>query len=268
MSSVKEKLIDVWSYGGGTQSVAIAALIIQGKLPKPDFAAIADTSFERGTTWDYLEKVTAPALRSVGLEIHRLPREKLVSKWSDQGPLGLFTSNETVLVPAFTSQVSTGVGKLPNYCTKGWKVEAVDRWLSQEHGIKPSKRRKWLGFSFDEPKRWIKHLDKADVFMPLVEMRLRRWESIRIVENMGWPTPPRSACYLCPNQKDDEWLDLKINHPEEFQKAVEAEREIRKIDPHAWFHVDCVPLDSIDFDKKKTTQSDIFTYCNSGECFT
>lgn len=29
----------VWMCGGGTQSVAIAALIVQGKLPKPDFGS-------------------------------------------------------------------------------------------------------------------------------------------------------------------------------------------------------------------------------------
>lgn len=58
---------NVWSYGGGTQSVAIAALIIQGRLPKPDYAVIADTGMEKQSTWDYMDNVTNPALKSIGL---------------------------------------------------------------------------------------------------------------------------------------------------------------------------------------------------------
>ncbi len=34
------------SYGGGKQTVAIVTLILEGKLPKPDFMVIADTGRE------------------------------------------------------------------------------------------------------------------------------------------------------------------------------------------------------------------------------
>ena len=37
-------MTDVWSFGGGTQSVAIAVLIAQGRLPKPERTIFADTS--------------------------------------------------------------------------------------------------------------------------------------------------------------------------------------------------------------------------------
>jgi hypothetical protein len=36
----------LWSSGGGTQSTAIAVLILQGRLPKPDLAVIVDTERE------------------------------------------------------------------------------------------------------------------------------------------------------------------------------------------------------------------------------
>lgn len=52
----------IWNSGGGTQSAAIAALIVTGKLPKPDLAVIADTGRERSSTWDYLDRHIAPAL--------------------------------------------------------------------------------------------------------------------------------------------------------------------------------------------------------------
>ena len=47
----------VWSYGGGTQTAAIAVLILQGRLPKPDIAVMADTGREIASTWDYLRNL-------------------------------------------------------------------------------------------------------------------------------------------------------------------------------------------------------------------
>ena len=35
-------MISVWSFGGGVQSCAIAALIVSGKVAPPDVAVIAD----------------------------------------------------------------------------------------------------------------------------------------------------------------------------------------------------------------------------------
>jgi hypothetical protein len=58
----------VWSYGGGTQTAAIAVLILQGKLPKPDIAVMADTGREIQSTWDYLYTVVQPALDSIGVD--------------------------------------------------------------------------------------------------------------------------------------------------------------------------------------------------------
>ncbi len=60
---------EIFSSGGGTQSAAITALIVQGRLPKPDFVCIVDTERERSTTWQYLDAVIRPALASVGIEV-------------------------------------------------------------------------------------------------------------------------------------------------------------------------------------------------------
>lgn len=250
----------VWSCGGGTQSVAIGALIVQGRIRKPDIAVIADTGMEKQSTWDYLDFTLRPALASVGVEIHRVKRSEWAAPWAKE----LFASSGQALVPVFTTE-SGRVGKLPAYCSSGWKKEVVDRWLSNAHGITASKRVKWLGFSFDESRRWVKHHGKDDVWLPLVDgVRMKRHECVRLVESMGWPTPPRSNCWMCPNQSDDEWREVKCNRPEEFQRAVEVEREIRKQDPHAWLHKQCVPLDKVDFSKP---QMEFARACDSGECF-
>jgi len=43
-------MTEVFSTGGGTQSTAIAGLIVQGLLPKPEICVIADTGREMPTT--------------------------------------------------------------------------------------------------------------------------------------------------------------------------------------------------------------------------
>ena len=55
----------VWSNGGGTQSAAIAALIIKGELPKPDLAVTSDTGREASETWRFHDEVLGPELHQV-----------------------------------------------------------------------------------------------------------------------------------------------------------------------------------------------------------
>lgn len=38
---------DVWSFGGGVQSAAIAVMVVKGVLPRPDLIVIADTGPRR-----------------------------------------------------------------------------------------------------------------------------------------------------------------------------------------------------------------------------
>lgn len=68
-----------------------------------------------------------------------------------------------------------------------------------------------------------------------------------------YPIPPRSACSFCPFHSDDEWRNLKENHPEDWSKAVQFERnliaasakqEVLKGTPY--LHESCVPLDQVD----------------------
>jgi hypothetical protein len=265
--------IQVFSSGGGTQSAAIAALIIQGRLPKPDFVVIADTGRERQTTWDYLDSVIRPGLKKVGLEVHRIGPE-----WQSipaHGKNWKSHNNATIILPGYTSQTGS-TGKFSGFCSARWKQETRDRYLSKQLGLTRSMFRSWIGFSVDEPRRYLRMMNgeeykKGQLWFPLVEgVRLRRFESIDVVKKMGWPEPPRSACYMCPNQGDDEWIDLKANSPQEFQMAVELERQVRQEDRFFWFHPSCVPLDQVDFTKPtESSQIELFNRreCSSGVCF-
>jgi hypothetical protein len=250
---------EVFSSGGGTQSCAIAALIIQGRLPKPDAAVIVDTGRERSTTWDYMDAHIYPALISVGVELHRVSKSDFAKEdvWDLQG--------KHLLIPAYTSQ-GDEPGKLSGFCSDKWKRRVRDRWLRSQ-GIR--KARIWIGFSLDEMPRAVrlmrgKQWEQGMARLPLIyDVPMRREQSIRLVRDMGWPTPPRSNCWMCPNQSDAEWLDIKSNHPDEFRKAVELERDIQLRDPFAWMHKSCKPLDQVEF-----RVADLFNRpCESGACF-
>jgi len=250
---------EIFSSGGGTRSACIVALIIQGRLPKPDGAAIVDTEREHGAVWIYHDTVIVPNLARIGVEIHRIKKSDFatVDIWS-KGKGG------TVL-PVFT----TYAGQAATHCSNEWKQRVLNRfWRSR--GVPSNEQRRWIGFSLDEANRYFNMKDSLDgrlgrIRFPLIDdVPLNRHQAIKTVLDMGWPQPPRSACWMCPNHSESEWRNLKVDHPDEFQKAVELEREVRLKEPEAFFHPARIPLDEIDFGN----EGDLFRpSCNTGMCF-
>lgn len=253
----KPERTQAWSNGGGTQSTAIAALIVRGRLPKPDIAVMVNTERENGNTFPYFHQYVRPALADVGVEVC------IVNK-SEFATVDLTSKNgKHLLIPAFTTQ-SGKIGKLSNFCSGEWKRDVIARWL-REQGVKQCDQ--WIGFSLDEMRRvkedrrqWARSL------YPLIELRMNRAACVRVVKEMGWPDPPRSSCWMCPNKLREEWIEMKRDRPEDFVKAVEFDREIRKTDPHVWLHESGIPLDEVEFD---LWESSLMSEpgCNSGMCF-
>lgn len=246
----------IWSCGGGVQSTAIAALIVSGQLEKPDIAVIADTERELSTTWKYLDAVVRPALRGVGVEIHRVNKRDYakVDLWGGK-------HKDTLLIPAFTDQ-SGETGKLPTLCSAEWKLRVIQRFCTKEHGVKQATL--WMGISTDEMRRAQLPKGKWQKRYPLIERKMNRGDCMALVERMGWPEPPRSSCWMCPNHRQTEWAWQKKNAPVDFVKAVYFERLMRRTDPNVWLTAECKPLDEVDFDEKNEV---LFGGCDSGLCF-
>ena len=229
------KRMQVWSSGGGTQSAAIAALICRGDL-RPDVAVIVDTEREVSTTWEYHDKVIVPALAKVGVNLHRIPKSKYatVDLYSAKG--------HKILIPAFTT-ASGKVGKLPTYCSNEWKARVVRRFVSE---IFPKEKGFdiWLGISRDEAHRMKRGEGRWQYKHPLIDDNrlMSRRDCVALVRDMGWPDPPRSRCWMCPNQGKYEWEELRKNTPGEFLKAKELEKEINKEDKHLYLSSSGVPL--------------------------
>lgn len=257
-------MIQVFSSGGGTQSCAISVLILQGKLPRPDYVVISDTGREMPTTWQYLDSVVRPAFKAIGLEVHRVKRSEFASPWGRK----LFATSGDLMIPAFSNQ-NGKPSKLSAFCSGAWKSETIDRWFSITQGLTRSKYVKWIGFSFDETTRILrmqkgKEFKKGLIRFPLVEIPTRRHEAIEIVEKYGWPEPPRSRCFDCPNQSDKEWHQVKTIFPPLFKKAIQRDEQIRERDAHAFLHSSIAPLKDADLNPEE----DLFSAgCSSGECF-
>lgn len=255
---MKEKL-GVWSCGGGRQSCGLAALIIEGKFEKPDIAVMADTGREKKRTWDYLHSYVIPGLASVGVVLEIIQS----NDWGYAGTSYVDGSGDLML-PAYT-----GDGKNSPDCSGSWKRDAIKRWLSTEKGVTRSQYVKWIGFSRDEPRRIIKMQQSAKegegkTRFPLLELWLTKRECIQACLDFGWPEPPWSACWMCPNMNDDDYRSLT---PEEMRAAIGFDKQMRDQFPDAYLHRSLVPLSEIDF--SETPQPDLFSEpCDSGLCFT
>ena len=247
----------IWSCGGGTQSGAIAALIGDGILPKPDVCFMTDTGREKSSTWPFVESFIRPQLVRVGLDL-------TIIKSEDFACIDIVHQTGSVLLPGFTTQ-SGSVCKLPAFCSGKWKQDVAERYF---RSIGVVKARSWIGISIDEMRRVRRqHRNWLELWYPLIfAVRMTRAQCVECIRQHGWLGPiPHSACKMCPNMRDDEWLDMQANAPEDFAEACQIERDVRVADPHFWLHPACVPLDQVDF----TAQQSMFADrgCTTG-CFT
>ena len=232
---------EIWSCGGGVQSTAIAVLILQGRLKRPEYAFITDTGRERESTWNYFWRVLKPEMLRIGLDIEVVYKDE----WATNDLYG-GEEGKTLLLPNFTN-INGSVGRTPTFCSSKWKRDVAKRWMRKELGANHVSN--WLGISTDEMKRvrasrelWCQHR------YPLIfDIPMSRQQCIALVQDFGWPTPPRSSCWMCPHHDDNEWIDIRDNYPEDFASAVQLEREFRKTDPNAFLHKACVPLDEVEF---------------------
>lgn len=249
--------IQIWSCGGGVQSAAVAALIVQGRLPRPDLAVIADTEREKSTTWSYLAQTIQPALDAMGLPVHRVKKSRYAT-------VDLYSGNGDLLIPAFT-RTNGELGKLETYCSNEWKQRVVRRWATQAHGVDLADL--WIGFSTDELRRVRANRERKWQYRyPLIELQMTRQNCISLVTEMGWPEPPRSSCWMCPQMNHLEWQDLRDHNPQDFAKAVAFDKKLRERDPGVFVHRSGTPLDEADLDYDDPGERGLFA-CLGG-CFT
>ena len=245
----------VLNYGGGSQTICICVLIAEGVLPRPDRIVIADTGREVRSTWDYLHQHITPYLKKRGLSV------EIASH--DLATVDLYSlKSETVLIPVFTQ-----TGKMRSWCSGEWKTSVVRRYL-RASGVASATQ--WIGYALDEKRRWQGKSTEDGPWrlrFPLVELGIVQADCAVIIKKAGLPEARKSRCWMCPNQPNAEWRQLRDEFPKEFEDACRLDDEIREEDDeHAFFlHQSRVPLREADLsaaDRKEPNRQ-----CTLGTCF-
>lgn len=243
----------VLSLGAGVQSTAVLLMAARGEFDtRPDVAIFADTGWEPQAVYhhlEWLEKEAGGAIPILRVSAGNIRHDVLQSK---DGKTRFATMPLYVRSPAG----SAPEGVLRRQCTREYKIEPITRKIRELLGLRPRQRVKgrveqWFGISLDEITRvkdnryhWI------DNRYPLIEKRMTRWDCILWLRQHGYPTPPKSSCIGCPYHGNEFWRQLRDHSPEEWQDAVEFDRQIRTglkgVLQDAYVHRSLVPLDQVD----------------------
>lgn len=247
----------LWSCGGGRQSAGIAALILEGRLPRPDHVAMVRLEWELGSVWPYVDTYIRPAMARLGIRFTTVLRAAYANHDFWSGADGTST-----LLPIHTNQ-SGKPSKLPEFCSQEWKQRVMLRWAAEQPRWKEQEVECWIGISLDEQRRRRAPVRKwFQPVYPLLDIcPIGVAGCLAAVERAGWPEPPRSRCYHCPNQSDAEWAELT---PKEWELACQRDELVRETDPHAYLHRQLIPLRQVTLDLSDRT----FTGgCSAGTCF-
>ena len=124
----------------------------------------------------------------------------------------------------------------------------------------------WIGISYDELHRMKKHpSSNINNIYPLVDLKIDRADCRDWLKTNKWHAV-KSSCIGCPYHSNRTWEWLKQTAPDDFNRAVQFDKDIRKqnkeekaLNGTLYLHRKCEPLNEIDFManlSKKTTQID------------
>lgn len=265
----------VFSYGGGVQSTAVLCLTAEGKL-KYDamlFANVGNDS-EHPKTLQYMRDVARPFAEKHGIELLELQkRDKDGNKVTLLSKM-LNTHTSTITIPVRMSNGSPG----HRVCTVDFKIKVIEKWMRQAGATKKAPGTIGIGISLDEIGRMKTDSQTSWVVKehPLIDLRLRRADCIKIIAAAGLPVPPKSACYFCPFHRLGEWQRMKREEPELFERSAEIESKLNE--RRARYGKDAVYLtrynrpikEVIDTSQESLAFSEYaeLDICESGHCFT
>lgn len=270
-------IIRVFSFGGGVQSTAVMVLQAQGKFWQPyDYFIFANVGAdsENPGTLDYIERYTKPYAEKHGLkfiEVQKLYKGKPGTLMSQINRPG-----RSVPIPARMSNGAPG----NRSCTSDFKIHVVDRWIKQHRYTHATVG---LGISLDEFSRmrgesWHDRNGTKKLGFwkrrehPLLDRRLNRNQCHTIITAAGLPTPPKSSCFFCPFHRPNEWIDMKRESPDLFNRAVEVETVINQKrgatkKDYVYLHSKCIPLTFAVGDQPLLPGlADEMETCESGYC--
>jgi hypothetical protein len=184
---------------------------------KPDLILFADTGAEQPHTYKHVEYMRVIVREWFGLEMQIVRHLKR----------GVFEGLEGEL-KRLNNLPSLAYGM--KSCSVKYKQDPQHRATkSFMAGIGAKRCTRAIGFDANEAHRIRPSTQPwADNWFPLVEWGWRRDECLDAICRSGLPRPGKSSCYFCPAMKPSEVLNLKDNHPDLYQKAVQIESAAQK----------------------------------------
>jgi hypothetical protein len=239
----------VVSYGMGLDSTAMLVEMARRGM-RPDLILFSDTGGEKPETYAYLDVIN-PWLRSVGFPEVTIVRYAPVRAAYDTLEAKCL-ANETLPSLAFGGHSCSTVFKIETQIKylKGWApgLAAIGRGERVQKAIgyddsQADRRRRTKADKVVAKKR-LAVAERTDCGKaPLAEQweaahceyryllqdwGLERTQLTSIIEAAGLPVPEKSACFFCPASKPAEVVQLRLEHPDLFRRAVAMERLARE----------------------------------------
>jgi ribosomal protein L44E len=269
----------VLSLGAGVQSTTLALMIEKGEIPMVQAGVFADVKGEPMAVYKHLDWLE----KQLSYPIYRVTWRDLKQDILDAstGKYKAFTA------PFYTKNPKTGKKKmLRRQCTFMYKINPVVQEVRRLLGLKKGEKRDkntrvemLMGISKDEVFRVkTNRMSYITNIYPLIDKDMTRLNCLEWMSKNNYPKPPRSACTFCPYHSNEEWKEIKKNK-EEWQEVVAMDKAIRHQEKHKdkfknsndtldelFLHRDAIPIDQVDFDKKKDNQLDMFQSECEGMC--
>lgn len=164
--------------------------------------AFCDTREELTETYEYLDKLEA----YLGKKIMRLSSDRGFKHWMEV--YGNFLPSPQM-----------------RWCTVQLKIKPFERFVGDDPVVS------YVGIRADEDRDgYISKKANIEAVFPFKEDGVDRDDVIRILEESGAGLPDyykwrtRSGCYFCFFQRKSEWVGLKENHPDLYEKAKSYEK--------------------------------------------
>lgn len=256
----------VLSLGAGVQSTTMALMCNEGLIRKPDCAIFADTQAEPPTVYKHLDWLE----KELDYPLYRVTAGNLEQDLRDAGK-----SIRVASIPFFTTSPKGG-GIMRRQCTSEYKIAPIEKKVRKLLGLKPRQRMNktvymYMGISLDEVTR-VRINPNKNIHnkYPLIGLKITRYECLQWLQDKGYPTPVKSACYFCPYTDNSRWREMKLNDPEYFQKAIEIDNMIRlkdfnKVKEKLYLHHSLKPLSEIDFSNAEDEGQGTFGFLDECE---
>ncbi len=196
----------VVTLSGGKDSTALALYLREQHPGTPYEYVFCDTHKELPETYEYLDRIEARLDR---------PIIRLASKHGERG---------------FDHYLKLYGGFLPSpsarWCTRQLKIEPFERHVGDDPTLL------YVGIRADENRGgYISTKPNIRAVFPFRDDGLGKTDVMRILEQSGVGLPnyyewrSRSGCYFCFFQRRGEWVRLKDQHPDLYEKAKAYEKE-------------------------------------------